>query len=75
MKIIYNREQFVKNYPYSKDQIKAKDYPKKYPCIMTIVDVEGGLSGDYMYASLVYPGKHDFNSFVAGFKKGMKTGE
>jgi len=72
MKVIHNRKEFEKAFFYSKDQIKKDDYPKRYPCIMVQEDMDGGIGGNYVEHVIVYPGKHDLKSFIAGFKAGLE---
>jgi len=71
MQLIQNRKQFKENYPYKNCKISPPEYPKRYPCIMEIIEMNGGLGGDYKVVEFTYINpKWDLNSFLAGFKAG-----
>lgn len=52
MKIINNKEEFKKFYPY--DNKKNITYPKEYPCIAKWEHEGGGLVGEYKQVYVAY---------------------
>jgi hypothetical protein len=70
-KVINNKEEFEKFYPYDKKYIK--EYPKEYPCICKNVDHDGGIMGDWKETIIVYsPDDVDSHSYFRGYKDASK---
>jgi hypothetical protein len=68
MKIIKNKEEY-ENFYYYKDS-KPKKYPKEYPCVVDMVNVDCGIMGDGMFHyALYFPKTTDIKeAFLLGLK-------
>jgi hypothetical protein len=79
MNIINNKEEFENLYEkecYSKNYLKEKDYPLRYPCIVVSKGNcgDGGLMGEFLWLEKHYcPKKYDFESFAFGFEMGERA--
>ena len=73
MILLRSKEEFESHHPYDKKYLKRSDYPTKYPVIMCIEDVDGGLGGPFKKVHLTYPHPYEIKSFMAGMEAGMKV--
>jgi len=58
MTIINNKEEWEGFYWYAKYYLERGEqfpYPKSYPCLATMENMDGGIGGDYMLHSVAYP--------------------
>lgn len=75
MNIVNTPEEFLKIW-YYRDPPEKKDYPKKYPCIVEVIDRDGGLGGGYMdYVITSIPNGMDPKTFLAGYTAGRKIND
>ena len=67
--IIKTKEDFEEAFPYNNKYLKSSYYPNKYPCVIKVEQVDGGLAGDFYEISYVYipDGVKCEESFLAGF--------
>lgn len=70
-KIIYNKREFEDFYYYKTST--PDNYPKKYPCIVTKIDEDGGIGGSYVRHEIVYfPKNVNKTCFFKGYVIGRK---
>lgn len=50
---INNKEEFIRIYPYTEDQIKY--WPESYPCFCEVHWIDEGLGADHREIEIVYP--------------------
>lgn len=73
--LIHNKNEFIQFYYYEKRTIK--EYPSKYPCILTITRRDVGIMGDAYFHNISYFPEHlkedkEIEDYFSGILYGAK---
>lgn len=71
-KIIRSREEFEEFYYYK--EAPAKEYPTRYPCVVTKRHWIGGLGSGGTVHEIYYPEPAGIDIWLQGFELGVKAG-